>query len=258
MKSRIHLVRTGPRGGRPVVLLHPVGLDLTYWGDYIAALGNDHDVVAVDLPGQGRSPGTAAEWTLPRATRTLLETITDLDAAAVDLVGLSVGGMLAQAITVTAPALVHSLTLLDTAAAFPEQGRTLMRERAAATRADGMAAVVPSTVARWFTADTVARRPDLVDRVTTTLLADDPLVHAAMWDMIAELDLVDRLPEIGCPTLVMVGEHDSSSPVAAARQLRDGIPRAQLTVVPHAAHLAPLEQPEIVNTRLAAFLMSTH
>ena len=49
----VNLVRTGPRGRAPVVLVHPVGLDLTYWGAQIEALREDHDVVAFDLPGHG-------------------------------------------------------------------------------------------------------------------------------------------------------------------------------------------------------------
>ncbi len=60
----VNLVRTGPRGRAPVILVHPVGLDLTYWSAQIEALCEDHDVVAFDLPGHGRTPGAPADWTL--------------------------------------------------------------------------------------------------------------------------------------------------------------------------------------------------
>ncbi|HEY0816345.1 MAG TPA: alpha/beta hydrolase, partial [Pseudonocardia sp.] len=108
-----------------------------------------------------------------------------------------------------------------------------------------------------MTAGTRSRRPELVDRVGKTLLGDDPLVHAAMWEMIAEFELVAALPRILCPTLVLVGEFDCSSPVAAARQLRDGIPDARLRVTPDAAHMSPLEKPDVVNAHLVDFLAST-
>lgn len=253
----LNYVRTGPRGGVPVVLLHPVGLDLTYWGAVIDALRPDYDVIACDLPGHGASPGTAEDWTLPRATEAVRAFVHGLGVGGVHLVGLSVGGMLAQSLVLTEPAVVRSLTLIDTAASFSDEGRAGMRVRASTARSSGMQGVLASTIERWFTAQTAADRPDLIDRVSKTLLAHDPLRHAAMWDMIAELDLVNGLRHIDCPTLVLVGEHDRSSPVSAARQLRDGIARASLAVVANAAHLSPLERPNVVNAHLTDFLGRT-
>ena len=250
----INVVRTGPRGEPPVVLVHPVGLDLTYWGAQIEALCDTHDVVAFDLPGHGSSPGTPDDWALDKAAAVLAKVIGSTGSERANVVGLSVGGMIAQALTLSRPELVGSLTLIDTAATFPEAGRAGMRERARMARERGMHAVLPSTLQRWFTRETVARRPDLIDRVSKTLLADDPLVHAAMWDMISALDLVSQLHQISCPTLILVGEHDPSSPPAAAQVLADGIAGAEMHVIPHASHMAPLEKPDAINGYLSAFL----
>ena len=219
----VNLVRTGPRGRAPVILLHPVGLDLTYWGAQIEALRDDHDVVAYDLPGHGASPGRPADWTLDQAAEVLAQVVRSTGEGGAHLVGLSVGGMISQALALAQPALVRSLTLIDTAAAFADEGRAGMRARARMAREGGMRAVLPSTLQRWFTPETVARRPDLIDRVAKTLLADDPLVHAAMWDMISALDLVAQLHRVSCPALILVGEHDPSSPPAAARVLQENI-----------------------------------
>lgn len=251
---QLNAVRTGPRGGPPVVFLHPVGLDLTYWGDQIEALNGDYDVVAPDLPGHGRTPGSATEWTLPRATATVAQFLSSLGSPRVHLVGLSVGGMLAQALAIERPELVQSLTLIDTAASFTDDSRDVMRQRSRDVRLGGMLAVVDSTLERWFMPATFIARPDVVERVRRTLLGDDPAVHAAMWDMIGSLDLVAELPRIRCPTQVVVGEFDPSSPLAAARQLRDGIPGAGLRVIPQASHLSPLEKPSVVNELLRCFL----
>jgi 3-oxoadipate enol-lactonase len=252
----INFVRTGPRGAPPVVLVHPVGLDLTYWGEQIEALCDEHDVVAFDLPGHGRSPGSPADWTLDQAAETLAQVVRSTGGDGAHLVGLSVGGMIAQAMTLAQPGLVRSLTLIDTAAAFTEEGRAGMRARAGMAREGGMQAVLPSTLQRWFTAATVARRPDLIDRVARTLLADDPLVHAAMWDMISALDLVAQLRRITCQTLILVGEHDPSSPPSAARTLQENIAGAEMHIIPDASHMAPLEKPEAINGHLTRFLGS--
>ncbi len=250
----INQVRTGPRGGAPVVLVHPVGLDLSYWDRQIEALCDEHDVVAFDSPGHGSSPGSPADWTLDQAAEVLAQVVRGTGSDSAHLVGLSVGGMISQALALAQPDLVRSLTLIDTAAAFSEEGRAGMRARAGMARSGGMAAVVPSTLQRWFTPETVVRRPDLIDRVTKTLLADDPLVHAAMWDMISALDLVSQLHRISCPTLILVGEHDPSSPPAAARVLQENIQGAEMYIIPGTSHMAPLEKPDVINAYLQAFL----
>jgi len=250
----INQVRTGPRGRAPVVLVHPVGLDLSYWDRQIEALCDVHDVVAFDLPGHGSSPGMPADWTLDQAADALAQVVRGTGSAGAHLVGLSVGGMISQALTLAQPGLVRSLTLIDTAAAFSEDGRAGMRARAGMARSGGMAAVLPSTLQRWFMPETMVRRPDLIDRVSKTLLADDPLVHAAMWDMISALDLVSQLHRILCPTLILVGEHDPSSPPAAARVLQQSIRGAEMHVIPDTSHMAPLEKPGVINGHLQAFL----
>ena len=249
-----NIVRTGPRGAPPVVLVHPVGLDLTYWGEQIEALCGEHDVIAYDLPGHGSSPGSPADWTLDQASDTLAQVVRSVGSAGAHLVGLSVGGMISQAMTLAQPGLVRSLTLIDTAAAFTDEGRAGMRVRARMARDGGMRAVLPSTLQRWFTDATMSRRPDLIDRVTKTLLADDPLVHAAMWDMISALDLVTQLHRIVCPTLILVGEHDPSSPPSAARVLQQNIAGAEIHIIQDASHMAPLEKPEAINSHLLEFL----
>lgn len=250
----LNVVRTGPRGNTPVVLLHSVGLDLTYWDHQIEALRHHYDVVALDLPGHGASPGTPQDWTLNQAAATIAKHIEALDAGPVHVLGLSVGGMIAQALTLTHSHLARSLVLIDTAARFTGEARTAMRDRAAAARAGGMPPVVASTLDRWFTPTTRVQRPDLIDRVSKTLLSDDAAVHAAMWDMIAELDLVEELPRISCPTLVLVGEHDPSSPPAAARTLTEHIPHATMHIAADASHMAPLEKPAEINQHILAFL----
>jgi 3-oxoadipate enol-lactonase len=250
----LHYVRTGPRGATPVLLLHPAGLDLGYWDRHLAALRDDHDVIALDLPGHGASSGGPQDWTLDQATGIVAAFLRGLDIPEAHLVGLSVGGMLAQSLALAEPAMVRSLTLMGTAASFSPEGRAAIRDRARTARTQGMPALVPAAIARWFSSQTVAKRPDLIERVTTTLLADDAEVHAAVWDMVAELDLAPQLGRIGCPTLVLAGESDPSTPLAAARELRDGISGAQLHVVPDTSHLAPLERPDLTSAHLLAFL----
>jgi 3-oxoadipate enol-lactonase len=250
----INSTRTGPKGAAPVVLLHSAGLDLTFWDVQIEALRHEYDVVALDLPGHGRSRARAADIDIETLCAALATAIADLGAGPVHLIGLSVGGLLAQSIALDRPDLVRSLVLIDTAACFSAAGQTAMRERATTVRRSGMAAILPDLFGHWFMPETSVQRPHLVDRATKVLLRDDPDVHAALWEMIAAFDVSDRLKQITTPTLVLVGEHDASSPVSSAQQLRDAIVSARLHIIPGAAHLSAIESPALVTDQIRRFL----
>lgn len=252
----LNFVRTGPLGDVPIVLLHSAGLDLTYWDAQIAALSRNHDVIAVDLPGHGLSEAEAESITMPQVARAVSSTIASLGAGPVHLVGLSVGGLIAQELAITEPDLIRSLTLIDTAARFAPAGQAAMKARADLVREQGVPAILDALFGHWFLAETCERRPDLVDRATKTLVHDDTAVHAALWEMIANFDAVDRLGSITAETLVLVGRYDSSSPISSSEELRDGIAHAHLQVIENAAHLSPIEQPDDVTSRLEAFLQS--
>ncbi len=250
----VHMVRTGPRGEAPIILVHPVGLDLTYWGGQIEALHGVRDVIAYDLPGNGSTPGTPADWTFDATTATLARVMASTGEDRINVVGISIGGMIAQAFALAHPEAMQSLVLIGTAANFADDEREAARQRAATARRDGMAGVVQTTLERWFTPATMAHRPDIVDRVGKTMLADDPAIYAAMWDMIAELNFADRLGEIVCPTLIMTGETDPICPPEVAQAIHGGISTSRLAIVPQAAHMCILENPDFVNDRLAEFL----
>ncbi len=254
LKTRLNVVQTSTDRQETVVLIHAVGYDLTYWDRQIEALREDYNVVAFDLPGHGASPRAPESWSFDHAATIVAELIEETGPRPVHLVGISFGGMIAQCTTLARPDLVRSLTLIGTASHFPEDVQRGMRARAEAVRAGGMAAVVQSSLERWFTSETRTQRPDIIDRVTKTLLADDPVTHAAIWDVIATLNIHGRLSHITCPTLILVGERDPSTPPSVARQLFEAIRGANLTVIPDASHIVTVEAPTAVNDALRAFL----
>jgi 3-oxoadipate enol-lactonase len=252
-EPRLNWVRTGTEHAETVILIHAVGYDLTYWDRQIDALQADYNVVAFDLPGHGRSPGEARDWSFDYAAATVAGLIEHASDKSVHLVGISFGGMIAQATVLARPELVLTLTLIGTASTFPEPVRQGMRARAQAVRTGGMEAVLQSSLERWFTPETRARRPDIIDRVSKTILADDPDVHAAIWDIVSHFEVHDRLAEIKSP-LVLVGERDPSTPPSTASALAESISGAKMVVVPNASHIVTVEAPVAVNTAIQTFL----
>ena len=251
----LNWIRTSTHHAQTVVLIHAVGHDLTYWDRQIETLSQTFNVVAFDLPGHGRSAGRPAAWSFEYASAVTARLIEETSSGPVHLIGISFGGMIAQVTALVRPDLIRSLTLIGTAASFREEVRSGMRARAALVRSEGMAAVVDSSLQRWFTERTLQSRPDIVDRITKTLLGDDPATHAAIWELIATLDIQGRLSELECPTLVLVGQHDPSTPPLVAEGLANSIHDARLVEIPDASHIVTFEAPSPVSEALLSFLM---
>ncbi|WFS03404.1 alpha/beta fold hydrolase [Rhizobium tumorigenes] len=250
----VNFVRTGPRGGVPFLFVHGVGLDLTWWGAQVEDFGRDRDVVALDLPGHGLSGAMVRPPGFEVMTSVIERVIVELDGGPVHLVGISFGGMIAQTLALQRPDLVRSLTLVATMCTFPEPVRGALRERARVARSEGMSKIAQLSNERWFPPHFRERRPDLLDRATRNLLAQDPEFHASIWELIAGLDLEAQLPAISAPTLVIVGAEDINAPLSAGRLIADRIAGAELHEMIGLGHFPPFETPEPFNALLRDFL----
>ena len=254
--GRINVARTGPEDALPVVFLHGVGLDLTWWGAQFEAFGHERQVVAFDLPGHGLSDDLGRAPTFDDMASTLEGVIEALGGRPAHVVGLSVGGMIAQSFALRRPDLIHSLCLVATWCTFPGEVRTALRDRARVARDEGMTRIAELSNQRWFTAEFRARRPDVLTRTTRSLLQQSPEFHAGMWEMISGLELAARLPAISHPTLVVAGELDVNAPVHAAERIVEAIPGARLVTMPGLGHFPPFEAADDFNGILGAFLDS--
>ena len=238
--------------GRTVLLLHPVGLDATCWESQVEALMSSYRVLRVDLRGHGRSDVPPPPYTLSGFAADVDTLLRQLGLAPADVIGLSLGGMVAQVLALEHPTDVRSLVLVDTNSTLSAEARRAMVERGEAARWGGMTSILDSTLSRWFTPGFMGS--EIVAGTRKRLLADDVEGWAAAWRAISELDTEPRLPEIRVPTLVIIGENDLSVPVSRARAMADRISGAAFHVVPGAPHMAPLERPDLFNPPVLEFL----
>ncbi len=246
---------SGPRG-RPLVLVHGY---TGHWKDFegrIPALARQRRVLVPDLPGHGVSARLApAEYGLDRLAGLLADWLVAVDAAPCDLLGHSMGGMLALRIALAHPDRVASLVLMDTAARPLSWIQLELLETAARVgREAGMASLAQILRAR---ARDDRDRSDADRRVEAEWGADrfwrwrserieamDPEAYAALGRAMAEAPCLEaRLGEIGCPTLVMVGAEDDPF-LGPSEVLAAEIPGAVLVTLPGAAHQPQNESPE--------------
>ena len=248
--------------GPPVVLVHGLGLDRRMWRRQVPALvGAGYRAVACDLLGHGRAdrptrPGSA--YSVDDLAEDLLAALDRAKTADRDgrlaLIGLSLGGVVAQAIALAAPTRVAALVLADTAAWMGPEASAVFTERAAVVESEGVEVLVAPAIERWFTPELVATRPDEVTGYAKILRENDPFGYAAACRSLATFDVRARLLEICCPTLVVVGDRDRATPPEMARLLADGIPGAELRVLGPAGHLPTEECWPAFNEAVLGFL----
>ena len=229
--------------GPPLVMLHAAGTSGRIWWQHIPRLARRFRVLTIDLPGHGQSPRPKEPLSIEGMSAELYQTLQAWNLSQVNVVGLSLGGMVAQMLAVDHPSSVRSLTLCDTIFEVGPAQAQVLEERARAVEEGGMRAIAKSTLERWFSASFLASHPDVVSEVGKLLLAADPMVNAQTWRAIARLNVASRLPNLHLPALVINGSLDSSISPGEGERLA-GLLKARLVELPGCSHMAPLEAPE--------------
>lgn len=242
--------------GPPLVLLHPVGTSGSIWWLHVPRLAKRFRVLAVDLPGHGRSPQPKEPLSLEGMADDLYRALQSLpNLSPVHLLGLSLGGMVAQVFGVEHPSCVASLILCDTLCEVAPSLAAILEERARVVEKEGMMATAASTLDRWFAPGFSARHADVTGAVERLLLAADPSVNAQTWRAISHLSVASRLDTLKhVPTIVINGALDDSIPKGAGQRLADLLD-ARLVELPGCRHMAPLEAPEAFMDLVESFIL---
>lgn len=254
----------GEGAGTPLVLIPGFPFDHRMWAD-VAALLPGRTVLAVDPPGLGRSPAPdAVEAALGVDGPPSLGTSADAVAATlrraglgrVVVAGLSMGGYVALALVERHPDLVAGLALVDTRSTPDDDaGRGNRLRIARAVLASGDLTELAGVPLGQLSAVHGRERPDLVDRVGRWI--GDQRPAGVAWSQRAMASRPDRsrvLAGFAGPAVVVVGEEDRITPVAAAEHMLDVLPAATLVVVPDAGHLTVVEAPDAVADALRTLL----
>ncbi|MGY1622302.1 alpha/beta fold hydrolase [Geodermatophilus sp. SYSU D00965] len=245
------LHRTGE--GSPVLLLHPLGVDAGFWDDVVPALSG-HEVLTYDFPGHGATPVPEQPYTIEDLTEQAAALLTEAGAVPADVVGVSLGGLVAQRLAACHPELVRRLVVVDAVVVYPPPLKQQWRDRAAAAPAQGMAPFVDPTLSLWFTADTLAAGGPVVERVRRTVADADPRGYAAACAALEEVDQTGLVGRITAPTLLVCGEDDAPPFTVAARELAATLPDARLVWLSPARHAGVLEQRDAFVDALTGFL----
>ena len=237
----VNHVLEGPEDTPILVLSNSLGTTLGMWDDQAPSLREQFRLLRYDARGHGDSPAPQGPYAIGDLGRDVLSLLDRLGIERASFCGLSIGGMVGMWLASEAPERFERLVLCCTAARLdPEPWQT----RAETVRAEGLGAIADAVVERWFTPQFRASRPETVQWAATMLRETDAEGYAACCEAIRDMDLRDRLASITAPTLVISGADDPAIPPEHGGFISEAVPGASFEVIPNAAHLANVEQPE--------------
>jgi 3-oxoadipate enol-lactonase len=244
------------RDGAPVVMLsHSLASSMVMWNPQLDLLASHFKVLRYDMRGHGDSEAPEYAYTLELLVEDAIALLGALGIDTVHFVGLSIGGMIGQGLALNYGGRIKSLVLCDTSAIMPDEAQPILRGRIAAAREEGMPGQVDDTLERWFTPGYLKENPPEVKMIRRQVLATPLAGYIGCSEALRGLNYLDRLAEIKLPTLIIVGEEDPGTPVAASEAMHERMDGSKLVVLPAARHLSNIEQSDAFNEALMDFLL---
>jgi 3-oxoadipate enol-lactonase len=250
----MHYTLNGPAAAPVVTLSHSLATDLGMWEPQMAVLAGRYRVLRYDTRGHGGTDAPPGPYSLAQLAEDATALLRTLGIEKTHFIGLSMGGMIGQLLALSHPEMLRSLVLCDTSSRMPPESRPMWDERIRTAEQHGMEPHVEPTIARWFTRSYIEGHRDMVDHVRAMIRQTNPQGYIGCGHAIKLLDLTDRLSAVATPTLVVVGEEDTGTPVAASRAIHERIAGSELVILKSASHLSNIEQAAAFNEAVTAFL----
>lgn len=251
--TTLHYRLDGSGKGPVVMLSNALASDLTMWVFQVLPLVEaGYGVLRYDSRGHGQSGAPEGLYSIDMLTADAVGLMDALGLEKVHFCGLSMGGMVGQMLGSQYGDRLLSLALCSTAAYMAP--REMWNERIETVRKAGMAVVVDATIDRWFTKTSQTRLASTVEEVRRVILNTSAQGFCACCAAIRDMDQSETINAVSTRTLVIVGEHDSGTPVSAAEYIHQKITSSALKIISDAAHFVHMEQSNIFNQALLEFI----
>ncbi|MDQ3261535.1 MAG: 3-oxoadipate enol-lactonase [Pseudomonadota bacterium] len=250
----VHYELTGAEEAPVVMLCHSLGATLGMWDAQMGSLTQRYGVLRYDLRGHGGTDATSGSYTMDMLADDALALLDVLGIHSCHFVGLSLGGMVGQALALRKAQPLVGLTLCATSSRIAPEAQPIWDDRIHTAQSQGMAAVAPATLDRWLSQDFQQRAPEEAQRIRNMIENTPVAGFVGCAHAIRNLNFTERLKDIDLPTLVLVGKDDPSTPVATSEIIQREIKGATLVVLDRALHLCNIEQAQAFNDSLRGFL----
>lgn len=249
----IHYSDQGPKDGQALAFSNSLGTDFRIWSDLLPFLPDGLRIIRYDKAGHGLSD-FAGERSIAAHATDLAALLDHLGVDKAIIVGLSIGGMIGQALAAAQPALIKALVLMDTGHKIGTA--EMWQQRMDAVAAGGIESIADGTMQRWFAPSFHRHSPDELALWRNMLVRTPAVGYLACCAAIRDADLTESTKGIEAPTLCLVGDSDAATPPELVRELAGLIDGAELSVIDDAGHLPCIDQPKAVATAIIGFLRS--
>ncbi len=238
---------------RPVLLMsNSLMSNLTMWDPTVPALADRFRILRYDTRGHGQTTVTPGPYSIGMLADDAVGLLDALGIRQAHIMGLSMGGMIAQQIGARYPDRALSLLLCDTASEMPP--RSMWEERLTIARSQGISGLVDGTIKRWFTAPFIERAPQEIAKVREMILGTPVEGYMNCAGAVRDMAQTTMLLKIKAPTLVITGRQDPACTVEQSTVLHRMIDTSRMVVIEDAAHLSNIEQPTVFNREIRNFL----
>jgi 3-oxoadipate enol-lactonase len=241
---------SGSEGAPWLVLSHSLACNVRMWDPQVAAFKDRYRILNYDMRGHGQSSAPAGPYTFDMLADDVLGLMKQCGVARATFVGLSIGGMIGQTLALRSSPPFDKMVLADTTHTQSADMLKSWEERIGIAKTQGMKALVPSTMERWFT-PAFRDKPE-AKKIAEVIAATPVNGYVGCSQAIMKLNTTARLKEIRLPVLAITGESDAAA--AGTRHIGEQVPGAKFVSIAQAAHIANIEQPEKFNQALREFL----
>jgi 3-oxoadipate enol-lactonase len=248
----VHYADEGPRAAKPIVFINSLGTDFRIWDEVAKPLAQDSRIVRYDKRGHGLSELRAGAASIADFAADLSALLDRLHVRAATIVGLSIGGMIAQELHRLRPDLVSSLVLCDTGHRIG--GPEFLAGRIKTVETGGIESIADGVMQRWFTKNYHDNSADALAGWRAMLTRTPQAGYLTACGAIRDADLTESAKAIRAPTLCIVGDQDGSTPVELVRELSGLIPASRFEIIAGAGHIPCVEKPDILRGLIEAHL----
>ncbi len=247
--------RIDGRGERWVTFVTGIANDLSMWDGQVAALERDFNVLRYDLRGHGGTPASGGAYTIELLVSDLAALLDQLNIRRTSVIGLGLGGAIAQAFALAHPDRVDKLMPCCCRARMVPDFAAMWHKLRETVSTNGLESIVEPTVQRWFSEDFKSRHPEVLEKIRKMIRSTTQEGYMGVTAAFLGLDVEAELGSIKAPTLYVSGAEDRlGGPPALMEGLAAKVKGARHVSVPNAAHIANIQNAEGFNRVLMDFL----
>jgi len=243
-------------GDETIVFGHGLLMDTSMWDAVAPQFANQYRVICFDFRGQGKTADPGQGYDIDTLVKDVSAFIRAISTQPVHYVGLSMGGMVGLPLAARHPDLLRSLVLLDTSAqAEPRRNVIKYAVMTAIVKSFGVKPLVPAMLPLMFGKSTLnnpAKR-EIISYWKQKLLGLNRTIVGPVSGVTKRRDVTGELVNIKCPTLMIVGDEDLTTPLSCAENIAAHIANVELKIIPQCGHSSALEKPDAVSDLMKQF-----